>query len=224
MININLKKVITLIGAGVVLLSAGKMITHFTKKSDCNINEYHLHKYQKGCITRYIADEHMNKNGYKWTNEIKYVDEEDKELYEFEKKNNLIRIDDNIEYLNEENKKNKDYIEYEYRYTSYTPVGKTVVARTRYNWTTDANDSRLTGKKRLCHYLYKGYKIERNDNGKYVLVESDYVDDILSIKDEYPYFKKNYFTIEERELENIEQISNNEEDKSKTLRKINNRI
>lgn len=199
--ELNLKKIFAILGAGAVLALGTTGVLYFTKTSDCNIEGFHLHKYQKNGIVRYINDEHLHKNGFEWTDEVRYVYENDKELYDFEKDNQLIRISENLDYIKEEERKNQDYIEYRYKYTSYVRVGKITVPVTRYSWTTNPNHSRLTGEERLCHYLYKGYKVTRNEEGKYVLVESDYVDDILAIKGEYPYIKESFYKVVVKERE-----------------------
>ena len=42
---------------------------------------------------------------------------------------------------------------------------------------------------RDVNYKYRAYKIVTNKKGKQKLEESELVDDITTIKDEYPYFK-----------------------------------
>lgn len=85
------------------------------------------------------------------------------------------------------------YVEYEYKYTYYVPmrVGKITVSspRTGRRFTTDLNHERLTGYIRDVDYKYQGYKIGENKRGKIVIIESDLVDDLTDIMDEYPYFK-----------------------------------
>ena len=85
------------------------------------------------------------------------------------------------------------YIEYEYSYTYYTHMksGKTniTIPLTGYDYTTDKNDSSLTGNVRDVNYKYRAYKIITTKKGKQKIVESELVDDITTIKDEYPYFK-----------------------------------
>ena len=59
-----------------------------------------------------------------------------------------------------------------------------------YNWTTDKNDSRLTGKVRIIHPMYQAYDIKKDENGKLVVVVSDIVDNLYDVIDEYPYIRK----------------------------------
>ena len=51
------------------------------------------------------------------------------------------------------------------------------------------NNGILTGIVRDVKYQYKAYKVVTNEKGKQGLQESELVDNILAIKDEYPYFK-----------------------------------
>lgn len=201
--NINVKKIAAVVAAGSVLVVGGLLFSKYTKTSDCEVKDFHLHKYQNGEMIRYIADENLYKNGYTWTDEIKYVDENDIDLYDFEAKNKLIKIDDNIDYLTEQMENNNDFMQYEYKYIHLQPIPHVVngvttftyIPFTRYGWTADINHSNLTGEKRLCRYLYRGYKIEKDENGKYTLIESPDTDNLIEIKDEYPYIKENYYRI-----------------------------
>ena len=136
-----------------------------------------------------------------WYDNIEYVDYQEQQLREFEKKKGLIRIEDNIEYLTELQKSEQDFLEYRYAYTYLQPVpivhttGKTTyttfmyIPVTHYSWTTDENHSRLTGETRVCHHVYQAYKVVE-ENGKLKVVDSPQLEDILETKGEYPYFKE----------------------------------
>ena len=198
----NLKVNKALVAARLLSTAITATATGCAPQSDCDINEFHLHRYEKAGVVRYIEDESLKNHGYEWTDDVVYVDEQDKEFYDFLEKKGLLKIDDNISYLMELQDQNQDYKEYRYAYTYLLPIphvfsnGKqtittfTYIPTTHYSWTADRNHSRLTGEERNCHYVYTGYKVEKNDKGKYVLIEREPVDDILSIRDEYPYFKE----------------------------------
>ena len=169
-------------------------------KSDCDMKEYHLHKYEKDGFVRYIDDEHLENDGYNWTDEVVYVRESDRDLYKFEKKKDLFKIDDNIDTLISTTSVMDDYIEYEYSYRvpHHVRVGKvtTTYYTTSYDWTTDTEQSSLTGKIRLCRYTYTGYKVVLNDKGKYELVEgitSDDINDVINDSGEYPYMMIDFY-------------------------------
>ena len=160
------------------------------KKMDCDIQYDHAHKYvsDEG-FYMYKDSEYETKDGMSWTNNITYLNNEIETLDKFD----LLKIDDNIEALEEDISKDTPYIEYQYRYTYYkrTQIGKTHVTTTRtsYRYTTDKNHSGLTGKVRDVNYKYRAYKIVTSKKGKQKIEESELVDDITTIKDEYPYFK-----------------------------------
>lgn len=84
-------------------------------KSDCDMVEYHLHKYEKEGFVRYIDDEHLNVDGFNWTDEMVYVSESDRDLYKLEKREHLMKIDDNKNTLLEYAGQLDDYLEYEYK-------------------------------------------------------------------------------------------------------------
>lgn len=188
-----------------LLVSLG--VTGCAKKSNCDVKEYHLHRYEKEGVVRYIDSEKLTFEGYNWTDVIEYTDKEDKKLHEFETKKDLLRIEDNVDYIKEQQEKHEDYIEYRYAYTYLLPIphiistGKstitffTYIPTTHYSWTADPNHPRLTGEERLCHYVYNGYKIEKDEHGKYVLIPSEDVEDVLTVKDEFPYMKEKFYKV-----------------------------
>ena len=202
--KVNVKKFLSLSGVVLVLMTT---MTACGKKADCNENGSHAHLYknEKGYV-RYIDKEYLTYEGYSRCEEC--VDIEGQEdLYKFLDKKDLLRIDDNLELLLNEQNINVDYTEYRYRYTYMQPiphfrkVGKvssvyyTYIPQTRYSWTSDPSHSRLTGQTRICHHVYVAYKVEKDENGKYVLIPSPQVDDITTVMDEYPYINKKYCKI-----------------------------
>lgn len=191
-LNINKGLLIGLIAPVITFTGCGK--------SDCDMKEYHLHKYEKDGFIRYIDDEHLNNSGYNWTDEIVYVKESDRELYEFEKKKDLFKIDDNKDVLINTVSNMDDYVEYEYSYLVPHHMRSGKVSYTYYTtshaWTTDSEHGSLTGDVRLCRYTYTGYKINLNDKGKYELVAGDTYENLENVilnSDEYPYMKVDFY-------------------------------
>lgn len=160
------------------------------KKMDCDIETEHAHKYvsEEGYFM-YKDSEYETKDDMTWTDETIALNSEIETLDKFD----LLKIDDNLEALEENMSKDIPYIEYQYRHTYYThtKVGKTHIStpHTRHRYTTNKDHSRLTGKVRDVNYKYRAYKIVTNKKGKKELKEIELVDDITTIKDEYPYFK-----------------------------------
>ncbi len=183
------------------------------KKADCDISSNHLHKYvnTEGYI-RYIDKEYLKYEGYEWTSDYVEATKEDIETRELMDKKDLLRIDENLETIQNMQQANSDFLEYRYSYIFLQPIphmfsnGKTTytmftyIPVTHYSWTSDSEHSNLTGEKRLCHYMYRAYKIEIDEKGKEVLIPSDYIDDITKVMDEYPYIKKDYYKIFNAEL------------------------
>lgn len=211
--NTKLKKLYLLRAEALLLatLCSTTLLTGCSKKADCNIKDNHTHVYvnEEGYV-RDINSEKLRVDGYDRTENYDLYDNQ--ELVDFITKKDLLRIDDNIDLINQVQNNNHDYIEYRYAYTTLMPIihhsGKvtytTFIPITHHSWTSDANHSRLTGETRICHHVYVGYKIERNEKGKYILLQSEEVDDINTIKDEYPYINKKYCRIVN--LENNEVI------------------
>ena len=80
-------------------------------------------------------------------------------------------------------------------------------------WTTDPNHKNLTGRTRLCHHIYYGYKVVYNHAGNMCFDKSEPVDNIYDLPEEYDYF----FLDKMDEIVKIEneKIDNIEESKSK---------
>ncbi len=203
-LKLNLKKLIALGGVTLVLVTTSGC----SKKADCNIDTYHAHEYiNSSGYTRYIDKEYLEYEGYQRQEKSINLSEKDKELYKYLDKRNLLRIDDNIDTIIETQEANQNFTEYRYAYTYLQPIpiihhtGKTshvsfiFVPRTHYSWTRDANHSRLTGETRECTYEYTSYKIEKDENGKFVLIPSPEHKNIIATKDEFPYIKEDYYKV-----------------------------
>ena len=208
-IKVNLKKFLSLKGASLVLALSlcTTTLTGCAKKAECNIKTPHAHLYRnEQGYTRYIAKENLNYEGYEYTVDHIPIEGEEK-LYEFIDKKDLINIHDNLDVILAIQEKNKNFKEYRYSYTYMQEnrrviiVGKIPVTRysytptTRYSWTKNLAQPEKTGEERDCHYVYIAYKIEKDENGKYVLIPSEYIDDIRQVMDEYPYIKKQFYKV-----------------------------
>lgn len=208
-IKFNLKKLFSLRGVALVLAVAAipATLTGCGKKADCSIEEKHAHLYKnESGYVRYIDKEYLSYEGYERNEE--YVSIEGQEdLYKFLDKKDLIPIKDNLDLIIKTQEQNCDYKEYRYRYTFLQPIphiihtGKstmtyfTYIPHTRYSWTSNPERSGLTGEERICHYVYVAYKVEKDENGKYVLIRSPEVEDLSEVASEYPYIKKKFHVI-----------------------------
>ncbi len=238
-LKVNLKKMLALGGTALILMT----MTGCSKKVDCPIPVYHAHKYvNSDGYTRYFDSENLNYKGYDRQDDYIELTKDDKDLVNFMNKNNLLRMDDNVDQIREAQKKNQPFIEYRYAYTYLIPMpivhsnGKTTtvtfmfVPTTHYSWTSNPEHSRLTGETRECYYDYTSYKIQKNEKGKYTLVESPEHEDIIKTMDEYPYIKEKYYRIlnrdtreeidyEDMDNDDVEHIQEEEETKEKGMAK-----
>ncbi len=207
-IKFNFNKLNCLRGVALALaLSTPFALTGCGKKADCNVSGSHAHLYQnESGYIRYIDKEYLTYEGYSRSDEYVSIEGEE-DLYKFLDKKDLMRIDDNLELIQQVQEEQTDYTEYRYRYTYMQPIphtrriGKvtttyfTYIPHTRYSWTSNPNRSRLTGETRVCHHVYVAYKIEKNEKGKYVLIPSPDVEDLTTVMDEYPYVKKTFYKV-----------------------------
>ncbi len=225
-LRVNLKKLFAIGGAAVVLMT----MTGCAKKAECHIPTYHAHKYvNSDGYTRYFDSEYVNYKGYDRLEDYIELTKEDKDLVKYMENNNLLRIDNNEEQIRNAQEKNQPYTEYRYAYTYLVPIphfihtGKstsiyfTFIPATHYSWTADANHSRLTGETRECYYDYTSYKIQKNENGKYTLVECPEHQDIISTKDEYPYIKENYYRVLNRDTNEVVDYEDMETDEKEHI-------
>ena len=183
--NLEVKKGLLLALVTSLVLTA----TGCSKKSDCQEKEYHLHKYEKGKIVRFLPREELNYQGYNWTEKVYFTDPD---FYEYADKNRLLEIGANKDYIAGVQNSQKDYYEYEYTFMTIMPMGKILMPITVTDWTTDPNYGGLTGNVRLCHPMHYAYKVEKDEKGKRRLVKSPLVEDILEIEDEYPMFREDF--------------------------------
>lgn len=232
-IKLNLQKILSLKGVTLTLVMTSALVglTGCGQKADCNISESHAHLYtnEQGYI-RYIDKEYLKYENYDRCDESISIEGQEK-LYKFLDKKDLMKIEDNLELLVSEQEKNCDYVEYRYKYTYMQPIphtmstGKstityfTYVPHTRYSWTANPNKTNLTGETRVCHYVYNAYKIEVDEDGKYVLIPSEDVEDLRVVMDEYPYIKQNFSKLVNLDGEVLDYEDGKEEDLTEEERK-----
>lgn len=178
------------------------------EKSECEIPSRHVHKYTKQTsngitIERYIDDEHLNLSGYNWNNDYIEINKDDEKVYKIIRKNGLFDGVTNWEYLYNEMATHHDYLEFYYHYTTtetYTTrdsKGNTQVKTrtvTHSGWTTNPNRAHNTGRTRLYHHRYYGYRIIY-ENGEFKSEKSQAVDDIREIINDYPYFSEDCISL-----------------------------
>ena len=185
---------------GVALVLAGTMLAGLTgcgKKAECEVEGDHAHLYtsEEG-YSAWYDKEYLVYDGYNRQDEYVPLTKEEKELNKFLDKKDLIRLDENLDTILSDTENNHDYVEYRYRYKKWVTrmMGKIPrrVRVTRYAWTTDPNHAGLTGESRVCHYVYQGCNVYKDEYGKYVVVPSDEVDDIGELVGSYEYVRKTY--------------------------------
>lgn len=211
-LKINQKALSKLTACVLVGMLATTTLTGCGKKADCNVSGNHAHLYvNEQDFVRYIDKEYLTYQGYERQEEYIEIDSEDKELYKFMNKNKLLKIEDNLDAIATVEDSNHDYIEYRYSYIYLMPVAHYVntekstevyysyIPTIHYSWTTDPERSSLTGEQRRCHYVYQGFNIAKDENGKYVLIASEYVDSISDLSGEYKYIKEKFYKVVDAE-------------------------
>lgn len=205
-LNVNWKEFVERRGIPLVLattLSIG--LAGCGEKAECDVPESHAHLYvsEEG-FSRYLEKEYLEYEGYTRCDDYISINKNDAEFLKFLDKKDLLKIDDNIETIQNIESENQDYIEYRYAYTYLMPIphyhsnGKTsyvtysYIPTTHYSWTSNPNHSRLTGEQRRCHHVYQACNIVKDEKGKYVVVPSEYVDSISDLNGEYSYISKKF--------------------------------
>jgi len=196
-----LKRVIPFTLAATIFLSG------CGKKSECEIPVSHVHKYTKSVtdditIEAYFDDEHLNLSGYTWNEDYIEINKVDEALYKALRSKDLFDGKTNWDYLYNQMATHHDYLKFYYEYTTvetYTeldskgnPTTKTRMVH-HDGWHTNPNDLDNTGKTRLYHHRYYGYRVIYKD-GKFKLEQSPAVDDIREIINDYPYFSEKCVT------------------------------
>jgi len=205
------------------ILITSMILSGCGKKSDCEIPSRHVHKYTKQVtdevtIDMFSDNEHIYLSGYQWNPDYIEITKDDEPIYKLISKRRLFDGEANWEYLFFLMSNCHDYIEYYYEYTTIETHSTTddegnVTYYTEEvqhdGWHTDPYDNTNTGRIRLYHHRFFGYRIVEK-NGKYQLEKSQSVDDIREIIFEYPYFKEDCielfceeFYFNKRDLPNI---------------------
>lgn len=178
-----------------------------TKNDDRQFNVY-----EKEGVVKLIQGEERVIDGYIRTNNtIAYSDDLDYELRVLDYYN-LVRINDNVSYIENFVAEHKPYIEYEYAYydeyvdhcyndqniyinkvDNFDSISVDSFKR-EVGYTKNKNIITCTGNERMVETKYKVYKIVADGIGNFYLIQN-IVDNPLDTKDEYPYFKPSRFTI-----------------------------
>ncbi len=188
-------------------LAASILLSGCGEQAECEIPTRHIHKYTKQVtdditIEKYVDSEDLSLFGYKWNDEYIEINKVDEELFKVLKKKGLFDGETNWRYLYNEMATHHDYLMFYYEYTTtetYTTTdsdGNTSVHTrtvTHTGWTDNPNDINNTGKTRLYHHKYYGYRIIY-ENGKFKAEKSPIVDDIREVIEEYPYFSEDCVT------------------------------
>lgn len=179
------------------LLSIPFMLSGCAKKSECPETQPHAHRYvnPKTGVFTYISNfEYLQHDGYEWQEDYFLLNKDDVAFY-IEKKD-LFYGPKNWKYLYSRMASKSDYLEFYYEYTTDDYVSQTDedgnecgywTTTTHTGWSRDPYDSDNTGRVRLCHNRFYGFRLVYK-NGKYKREQSPLVDDIRDIIDEYPYF------------------------------------
>lgn len=195
------------------VLMAGLTISGCGEKSECELPSRHVHKYVKQFdngikIEKYMDKETLDYFGYHWTDDYIEITKDDEKVFKVIENKKLFEAENNWEYLYHKMASNHDYLEFYYEYeekiehkTKDKDGNEKVEIEIRYHngWTTNPYYEHNTGRTRLCHHRYSGYRII-NKNGKFKAEESKAVDDIREVINEYPYFNENCETIVSEEF------------------------
>lgn len=178
------------------------------KNVPCDVQGNHAHYYvNDDYIGRYIVSEKSSLSGLNRLDNYIYVNEEEESLLEFINKKDLFKIDDNKNAIDNITDNQTDYKEYRYSYYYLIPIpithsnGKTTYITYNYipmighSWTNNPNRGNLTGEERVCHYVYYGYKVIKNDKGVYELEKSEPVDSIAELPEGYNYIKEKFYDV-----------------------------
>ena len=177
------------------------------KKSNCEIPSRHIHKYTKEIsdditIEKYLDNEHLKVYGYDWNPDYIEITKDDEALYKVLNSKNLFEGVNNWKYLYNVMSNHHDYLMFYYEYDTvetYTTTDDegnvTVHTRTVHHdgWHSNPYDSDNTGKTRLYHHRYYGYRV-LYENGSFKLEKSPDADDIRDIIYDYPYFSEDCVT------------------------------
>ena len=181
------------------------LLSSCSEKSKCELPTSHVHKYTKEItdeitIQTYKDQEFLNSYGYHWNEEHIEINKVDEEVYKIIGNKGLFEGCTNWEYLFNTMASKKDYLKFFYEYdvieTYYEKDSDgNSIPRTRKvhydGWTTNPYDPNNTGRTRLYHHKFYGYRIIC-ENGKFKLEQSELVDDVREVINSYPYFTEDF--------------------------------
>ncbi len=156
----------------------------------CFVNDNHAHMYVSDAgLVRYVVSERNSVDGYDKSYNYRVISDDEKSLYEFIGKKDLLRIDENMDMISAQQDLNKPFTIYEYTYYSYSRAGSS----TNYAWTNDPEHDSLTGKEKDVHFIYQAFSIDKDEDGNYILVPSPLAEDITEVMADFPYIRNDYF-------------------------------
>ena len=192
------------------MIMSSLALTACGEKSECDLPTRHVHLYTKEIdnditISKYKDSENLyDMDGYHWNEDYIEINKMDEDFYKVLSKNGLFDAKENWDYLYYNMSRNKDYLEYYYKYTeivtdTYTDSDGKKHTDTKEvehkGWHRDKFSSHNTGEIRLCHTVYCGYRINYDKTKEKFYVEaSPYVDDVRYIMEDYPYVGERSYT------------------------------
>jgi hypothetical protein len=188
---------------GGMLIASILLFSGCSKDVECNISDFHAHYYvNDNSFDKFITGEKDHVGGWKRTEEFIVIDKDSEKLINFENKNDLFRRSYNQDKIKEVvSSQSPDYIEYRYKYRwmQMMPIfsGKTTtyipIWHTAYSWTTNPERSGLTGEQRVVSRVYYGYKVVKDEKGNLQLVQSEMVDTLDKLSDDFIYIKSKFY-------------------------------
>jgi len=153
-----------------------------------------------GRFGRYVASNENFLFNLKRTEQYKLITLEEKELLDFINKNDLFSIEENRDVISNIVSCNKEGMEYEYvlyteKMTELLSDGRFVertIAHCSWTRVPEEGNYLLTGRTRMICYIYYGYKIEKDSNGIYRLLESAPVRCLQDLPEGYNYVKERF--------------------------------
>lgn len=190
------------------LLISSMLLTGCAKNKEipCTEPKEHVHLYTKEnengiFFTTYFDSEEKEVYGFTKSPEYIEVSEKEKEAYNLLTEHGLFNGLYHWDYLYREMYYNHDFMEYYYEYITsepfYSPDGTKKLGDrlvTHSGWTNNVKADHLTGKCRVCHHYYYGYRLVEVE-GHYELEKSPLVDDIRDILIDFPFVSERCYTM-----------------------------
>ena len=183
-----------------LILTSAIIMSGCVKDVECDINYSHAHYYEDDNDLKRLVDSEKEYIGsFERKDDYVIIGSDVRSLLLFERENKLININLNEDAIKKMISQNEDFTEYKFSYLSddtipsYNVNGQNVSINYScepevcYSWTTDESHEELTGKKRVVHYMYYGYKVTIDEKGNFILKRSDAVDSLEDLPLEYQY-------------------------------------